>query len=201
MVKFIKRFNCPEILDKQKQILATALRLFVTYGFHGTPTSKIAEEAAIANGTLFHYYKTKDELVLALYNDIKNELAISLSSITYESDFVMPKFRSVFIHTIKWALHNKDKFYYLQQFYLSPHRNKIQAETVRQQDILLTSLIAEGVRKKLLKQLAPELMFTLFNSQVFGIYQYLVSIRLTSEEQERIIDQAYEMTWELFKYN
>lgn len=188
-------------MDKQKQILTTALRLFVAYGFHGTPTSKIAEEAGVANGTLFHYYKTKDELVLALYNDIKNELAASLSSISHESDFLMPKFRSIFIHTIKWALDNKKQFYYLQQFHLSPHHHKIPAEITQQQDRIFTSLVAEGIRKKLLRQLPPELMFTLFNSQVFGIYQYLTSAEFAPQEQERIIQQAYEMTWDLFKYN
>ena len=52
-------------LDKPEKILSTALKLFVAYGFHGTPTSKIASEAGVSNGTLFHYFKTKDELVVA----------------------------------------------------------------------------------------------------------------------------------------
>ena len=63
-----------KIQDKRKEILSAALKLFVEYGFHGTPTSKIAAEAGVANGTLFHYYKTKEDLVIVLYNDIKDEL-------------------------------------------------------------------------------------------------------------------------------
>jgi AcrR family transcriptional regulator len=39
--------------------LAAALQLFVAFGFHGTPTSRIAAQAGVSNGTLFHYYKTK----------------------------------------------------------------------------------------------------------------------------------------------
>jgi AcrR family transcriptional regulator len=39
-------------LDKKEEILKTALKLFVEFGFHATPTSKIAKEAGIANGTL-----------------------------------------------------------------------------------------------------------------------------------------------------
>lgn len=173
----------------------------MAYGFHGTPTSKIAQEAGVANGTLFHYYKTKDELVLGLYNSIKNELAAALAGIVHESDFITPKFKNVFIHTIYWALNNKEKFYYLQQFYLSPHRNKISPETIQQQDMVHTSLITEGIRKKLMKQLPPELIFTLFNSQVFGLYQYLTSASFSPEEQDKLINEAYGMTWELFKYN
>lgn len=188
-------------MDKQKQILAAALRLFVAYGFHGTPTSKIAEEADVANGTLFHYYKTKDDLVIGLYNSIKDELACSLSTINHESDFIAPKFRNVFIHTIHWALNNKDKFHYLQQFHLSPHRLKIPAETIQQYDSVATTLIRECIRKKLMKQLPPDMAFAMFNSQVFGVYQYLTSSNFSAQEQEVVINDAYSMTWELFKYN
>ena len=61
-------------MDKKEEILKTALKLFVEFGFHATPTSKIAKEAGVANGTLFHYYKTKDELILALYAHTKSHL-------------------------------------------------------------------------------------------------------------------------------
>lgn len=188
-------------MDRQKEILSAALKLFVAYGFHGTPTSKIAEDAGVANGTLFHYYKTKDELVVGLYNDIKNELALSLSNITHDSDFIAPKFRNIFIHTIYWALNNKDKFYYLQLFYLSPHRFKVPAEITQQHNSVATTLIKECIRKKLMKQLPPEMVFAMFNSQVFGLYQYLTNATFSAQEQERIIYEAYDMTWELFKYN
>lgn len=187
-------------MDRQKQILSAALKLFVAYGFHGTPTSKIAEEAGVANGTLFHYYKTKDELVVSLYNDIKAEQAVALSAITHESDFIAPKFRNIFIHTIYWALNNRDKFYYLQQFYLSPHRFKVTAEMMQQHDTVAVTLIGECIRKKLMKQLPPDMAFAMFNSQVFGIYQYLTSASFSPQEQEQVIHDAYGMTWELFKY-
>jgi len=51
-------------MDKKQLILGTALKLFVEAGFHGTATSKIAAEANVANGTLFNYFRTKEELIL-----------------------------------------------------------------------------------------------------------------------------------------
>ena len=57
-------------MDKKNSILGSALRLFVENGFHGTATSKIAQEASIANGTLFNYFKTKEELIVTLYHYI-----------------------------------------------------------------------------------------------------------------------------------
>ena len=61
-------------MEKTRKILDTALRLFVEFGFHGTPTSKIALEAGVANGTLFNKFATKDDLIIALYTDITKRM-------------------------------------------------------------------------------------------------------------------------------
>lgn len=48
------------------QILDVALRHFIQYGFHGTSTRKIAEEARISSGLMFHYFPNKTALYEAL---------------------------------------------------------------------------------------------------------------------------------------
>lgn len=45
------------------QILDIALNHFIQYGFYGTSTRKIAEEARISSGLMFHYFPNK----LAIY--------------------------------------------------------------------------------------------------------------------------------------
>ena len=45
------------------QILDIALNHFMRYGFYGTSTRKIAEEAGMSSGLMFHYFPNK----LALY--------------------------------------------------------------------------------------------------------------------------------------
>lgn len=45
------------------QILDIALNHFIRYGFYGTSTRKITEEAGISSGLMFHYFPNK----LALY--------------------------------------------------------------------------------------------------------------------------------------
>lgn len=187
-------------MDKQQQVLSAALSLFVEHGFHGTPTAKIAQVAGVANGTLFHYYKTKDELVVGLYNVIKDEMAGAVKSIVHESDFVTPKFYNTYVHTLSWALSNRQKFYYVQQFENSPHIKKIASETIQQHAQVHTQLLAEGVRKKLLQPHPLPLMNTLYNSQLFGVFQYLTNNEFTPEEEKKIIIEGYEMIWDMLKF-
>lgn len=48
------------------QILNIALDHFIRYGFYGTSTRKIAEEAGISSGLMFHYFPNKQVLYEAL---------------------------------------------------------------------------------------------------------------------------------------
>jgi AcrR family transcriptional regulator len=58
-------------------ILQSARRLFADQGFDATTTRDIAQDAEIASGTLFNYFKTKEAIVAYMANDA---LAESLNS-------------------------------------------------------------------------------------------------------------------------
>lgn len=60
--------------EKRKRIMDVAFRLFSDKGFHGTTTAKIAKESKIATGTLFNYFKTKEELINELYLQVNVDL-------------------------------------------------------------------------------------------------------------------------------
>ena len=56
-----------QYLRRKGQILEIALDHFIKYGYYGTSTRKIAEDAKISSGLMFHYFQDKkaiyDELV------------------------------------------------------------------------------------------------------------------------------------------
>jgi AcrR family transcriptional regulator len=51
----------------KEKILAAALALFRENGFDGTTTRQISKKAGIAEGTLFNYFKTKEDLALFFF--------------------------------------------------------------------------------------------------------------------------------------
>lgn len=63
----------PKSEDKRNAILNSALQVFTEQGL-GAATAKIAKGAGVAEGTLFNYFSTKDELLNQLYLEIKAEL-------------------------------------------------------------------------------------------------------------------------------
>lgn len=59
---------------KREAILASAIKLVAAQGI-GAPTAAIARDAGLAEGTLFTYFASKDELLNQLYLTLKADLA------------------------------------------------------------------------------------------------------------------------------
>jgi AcrR family transcriptional regulator len=64
----------PKSDDKRNAILAAATQVVAEQGL-GAPTARIAKLAGVAEGTLFTYFATKDELLNRLYLELKEELS------------------------------------------------------------------------------------------------------------------------------
>jgi AcrR family transcriptional regulator len=58
----------------QEKILAAALQLFRENGLEGTTTKQISKKAGIAEGTLFNYFKTKEDLALFFFQKETHDL-------------------------------------------------------------------------------------------------------------------------------
>ena len=58
----------------KKAILAAALKLFAEKGFYNTSTRAISRKAGIAEGTLFNYFETKEDLALYFFEREMDEV-------------------------------------------------------------------------------------------------------------------------------
>jgi AcrR family transcriptional regulator len=57
-------------MSRKETILGAATALFAQKGFSATPTSAIAREAGVAEGLVFHYFKTKEGILLCILEDV-----------------------------------------------------------------------------------------------------------------------------------
>jgi TetR/AcrR family fatty acid metabolism transcriptional regulator len=55
--------------EKRERILEGALRAFAKKGFYNTRISEVASEAGVADGTIYLYFKNKDDVLISLFED------------------------------------------------------------------------------------------------------------------------------------
>jgi TetR/AcrR family transcriptional regulator, fatty acid metabolism regulator protein len=64
--------------DKRERILAAAERIFARHGFFAAKVSDVAKEAGVADGTIYLYFKSKDDLLISLFERRMLELTGAL---------------------------------------------------------------------------------------------------------------------------
>jgi len=71
--------------DKRDRILKAAIKVFAKNGFYATRVSEIAKAAGVADGTIYLYFKNKDDVLITIFEDGINRLLVILREVA-ESD-------------------------------------------------------------------------------------------------------------------
>ncbi len=104
------------MVSKRDLILEAAMHLFIEKGIHATPTSLIAKQAGVATGTLFHHFKTKEDLVHALYHSIYGSLLEYKQSNIQQADSVYEKLKQQWRLDIEWGMDHVEYFHFLERY-------------------------------------------------------------------------------------
>lgn len=57
-------------MSKKDDIIQAATELFARQGYNGTPASEIAQCAGVAQGTVFHHFKSKENLLVSICDEL-----------------------------------------------------------------------------------------------------------------------------------
>jgi AcrR family transcriptional regulator len=69
--------------EKRRLILDAAVRVFARKGYHTSRVGDIAEEAGVAHGLLYHYFRSKDEVLETIFRDTWTELVADTERIEH----------------------------------------------------------------------------------------------------------------------
>jgi TetR/AcrR family transcriptional regulator, fatty acid metabolism regulator protein len=62
-------------IDRRRDLLDAAVRVFARKGFHASRVGDIAEEAGVAHGLLYHYFRSKEEVLETIFREVWELLA------------------------------------------------------------------------------------------------------------------------------
>jgi AcrR family transcriptional regulator len=93
----------PKSEDRRAALLAAATKVFAEQGL-AAPTSLISSTAGVSEGSLFTYFKTKDELVNEVYRDIRLDLAHAVLDGFPRRASVQQRLEHVFTNYVSWGL-------------------------------------------------------------------------------------------------
>jgi TetR/AcrR family transcriptional regulator, fatty acid metabolism regulator protein len=72
-------------VDKRRQILDAAIKVFARQGFNACRVSDIADEAGVAYGLVYHYFKSKDQVLNELFTERWSLLLAAIEEVDGQS--------------------------------------------------------------------------------------------------------------------
>lgn len=180
----------PRSEDKRKAILDAALDLFADRGIAHAPTSAISAAAGVAEGTLFTYFKSKDELMNELYKEIRRTIDEQLIDYPYKAD-ARTRVRFVWDKFIDLAMKNPKRLKVQSQLRSSGTLLK-ESETPGVTVIEMLHTSREAVEGDKFKQAPAEFLVLLLRAHAEATVEYI----LAHPEQEVICRElGFNLIW------
>lgn len=177
-----------EVLDnRRREIINTAVKLFAQKGFTETSMREIAESAGVGKSTLYDYFPSKDEILIAYILNEVLHMTSEAEEIIAQDLSAAEKFRRIMRRHMEYILASK-KLYLRITFEAQrlgmESQQRIQKHRHAHQDILCR-LVEEGIRNGEFRPVKPLLairsMFSLLTTNIY-------TTRPTGSPEEMLVE-------------
>ena len=153
-----------DISDKKEAILKSTLKLIKENGFHGTPISMIAKHAGVASGTIYHYFPSKDAIIIALHHKIKSQMTDAMFKNSDTGKDFKKQFFDGWISLCKYFINNPNALFFHEQFNSSPYAKIVAKKNAKGSLGRFNEFFQFGMDKGYVKKME----YLLIASAVFG---------------------------------
>jgi len=184
--------------SKIDAIYRATLTLVKDRGLAGITMCDISKEASIATGTLYIYFKNKDELIKALFTECREKSAYYYFEGIVQQQSFEKRMEKLFRNIICYKMKNFEVSAFLEQSYHSPYVDVIDLKKKQKTLNPLFGLIKEGIANKKIRDTEVQLII----SYLFGIVNEMVKKAYFSNKKitDAVIKEVYEMFWSGIKY-
>lgn len=163
----------PKSDNKRKAILESAMELFAVRGIAHTPTAAISASAQIAEGTLFTYFKTKDDLINELYRELRKEMDRELVDYPFTAD-AYTRLRFIWDKFLNLAMRFPKRLKVLQQLRASGALLK-DSETPNMAIMELLHSTKEAAEQGGIHNASAEFLVLLFRAQAEATVEFIAA--------------------------
>lgn len=145
----------PKSEDRRAALLTAATKVFAEQGM-AAPTSLISSTAGVSEGSFFTYFKTKDDLINALYRDLRLDLADAVMAGFPRRAPIRDRLQHVFSRYVAWGAENPVSRKALKQTFMS---NAVTPQTRAEGSALFAEvdrMQEEAAEQRKLQALPPE---------------------------------------------
>ncbi len=183
----------PKSEDKRSAIQDAATRLFAERGLAAAPTSEISKRAGVAEGTLFTYFETKDDLINSLYREIKLELADAMMSDFPRKKNVRTRLRHVWDRYVNWGIANPKQRKVLAQLQVSEVVTKESKDAGSAPFVEFQTMIRDAIEQRIFRN---DLPVELISKSLAALVETTIDLTVSNPSKAKNYrDSGFQMFW------
>ncbi|WP_194540449.1 TetR/AcrR family transcriptional regulator [Paenibacillus sp. JZ16] len=177
--------------EKYHLILQGALKVFAENGYHRSQVSKIAKAAGVADGTIYLYFKRKEDILIRLFQEKLGELVGKFHESVEGTTDAVEALRTVCsIHFSE--LESNPELAYVTQIELRQSDLELRKEigsALKPYIVLIENILEQGIKEQ---KFRSDLNVKLVRNLIFGAMDEAVTSWLISGRKYSLTDQADE---------
>ena len=178
----VERISAVE--DKRRQLLDAAVRVFARKGFYASRVGDIAEEAGVAHGLLYHYFRSKDQVLEAVFHENWSLLIARIESVEETDEPSADQLRHIAAIVLRTWLHLPDVVrVVIQEFGRSPELAERIGELTLPIDAIQRVIVRGIERGEFRKDVDPVFAATVVYGSIDELLTGWVLGRLPSDEE------------------
>lgn len=183
-------------MSKKSLILQTTLELITEKGIQNTSLTDIIKESGVANGTLYHHFKRKEEIINELYTILTQDFGTVVMRNTEEITDQKKKFHTMWMNLYHYFINNPIAFIFSEQIGRSPQIPLKLKEKSRVYYREIELYFKKQIQNKVFRQFNSLVMQELFFGSVVSIVK--IHENELADLEERHIKQAIEISYKGF---
>ncbi|MES2715938.1 MAG: TetR/AcrR family transcriptional regulator [Pseudomonadota bacterium] len=187
----------PKDDEKLRAIAQATFGLVEATGLSGLTMAAIARQAGLATGTLYVYFKSKDELLTALYEQAKTETAATLMQGDEPGAPFRSRFQRMWLNWLDHRLNHAAQVVFLEQYYNSPWFSEASRNLSARLIKAWVDLIETAKAQQILKDVPTPLLINSFAGSVRETANLLRSGSLARTDAH--LAMAFGLCWDGMK--
>lgn len=187
----------PKDDDKQQAIARATLALVERVGLSGLTMAGIAREAGLATGTLYVYHRSKEDLLNALYEQVKGALAALIDTGIDRATPFRTRFQLNWTRLLRHRLAHGPEAVFMDQYYNSPWFSEASRQFSARFAAGCLGFFDEARAQQIVKDVPTMLLAASF----FGSVRDTASLLRSGDlpDTEAALAQAFGMCWDGIK--
>ncbi|MGQ3014912.1 MAG: TetR/AcrR family transcriptional regulator [Flavobacteriales bacterium] len=179
--------------DKKQAIFDATLRCVLRTGFGGLKMAAVAKEARVATGTVYLYFRNKEDLINALLLHVKAEIHTAMMQDVETDDPFFTAFKKSMINYIDFCYGSPEKMIFIEQFYRSSYLYPETAAEIEQLALPVLNMLRSARNEMLIKDIDRELMLRQLLGASNEIIKYCIDSGrpITKLLREQILDMLW----------